>query len=333
MSDPPPITVMTCVYNGRRFLRRCYYSLAIQTHRDWEWLVIDDGSTDDTPAVLERIAGDDPRVRVLRHTPNRGRAIARTRALEAARGEWIAVWDVDDFFFPERLARIDLARRDGLDYWTSRAIQTDAHLRPLGVQDYHRHFPGLDVRVGLHGALACRLELARAIGYAPHLRTFGGMGEDSALLFQLALKHRGRLEAEALMVNVTGIEVVLRKSMDARAVMIDTLEGLWRRGEMPVPAPVFTAVLARMRRRNRVLGLLRVCPALYPLIMRLRMRGRRAPGAKLTDGQIAFIRSVGARFDPATGEERPEVVVRARAPAPGTRSRALEPVAVSSADA
>src|SRR5215212_1938752 len=115
----PLISVMTVVYNGRAFVERCYRNLLAQTFSSWEWVVVNDGSSDGTSEVLEDIRRREPRMRLISYPDNRGRGHARTLALEQARASWVAVWDVDDFYFPNRLDRVDAARREGFDYYSS----------------------------------------------------------------------------------------------------------------------------------------------------------------------------------------------------------------------
>jgi glycosyltransferase involved in cell wall biosynthesis len=76
-----------------------------QTLTDWEQILVDDGSTDDSPAMVEAVAAEDPRFRVLRTSCNGGPSLARNLALEAARGRFIAFLDADDLWHPEKLAR------------------------------------------------------------------------------------------------------------------------------------------------------------------------------------------------------------------------------------
>jgi succinoglycan biosynthesis protein ExoO len=79
-----------------------------------EIVVTDDASADDTIGVARRIAAQDSRVRVLHNEHNVGSSISRNRAIEAARGEWIALLDADDAWFPERLEQM-LASGDNAD--------------------------------------------------------------------------------------------------------------------------------------------------------------------------------------------------------------------------
>lgn len=91
------------VHNGARFLEATLQSLAAQTFTDFEIVVCDDHSTDATPALLERWAAREPRLRVV-HCEGRGICAALNCAIENARGEFGARMDADDLALPERFA-------------------------------------------------------------------------------------------------------------------------------------------------------------------------------------------------------------------------------------
>jgi glycosyltransferase involved in cell wall biosynthesis len=99
----PRVTVLLAVHNGEPFLRRCLDSVLAQTYDDFELLVVDDASTDATPATISSFA--DPRVRVLRNETNLGQVPSLNRGLREARGEYVARIDADDWCKPARLAR------------------------------------------------------------------------------------------------------------------------------------------------------------------------------------------------------------------------------------
>ncbi len=99
------VTVLMPVYNGELYLRLALDSVLSQTFADFELLVIDDGSTDSTPAILSEYAARDARLRVIRKTPNAGLVAALNQGLDLATGEYIARMDADDICFPERLAK------------------------------------------------------------------------------------------------------------------------------------------------------------------------------------------------------------------------------------
>ena len=90
-------------YNVAAYLAAAVESVAAQTWTDWEVIIVDDGSTDETGKVAERLAGSDTRVRV-QHQRNGGISAARNRALLEARGEFIAILDSDDLWAPEYLS-------------------------------------------------------------------------------------------------------------------------------------------------------------------------------------------------------------------------------------
>jgi len=91
----PLISVMMPVYNGGDALVATLANLRLQTWTDWEAVILDDGSTDQTPSILARFAAADPRMRIHRQD-NGGRGVARNAVLARCRGELIFVWDGDD---------------------------------------------------------------------------------------------------------------------------------------------------------------------------------------------------------------------------------------------
>jgi hypothetical protein len=145
------VTVVMPVYNGADFIAAAIDSALAQTYRDLEIVVVDDGSTDDTPAVLARFGS---RIRVIRQ-PNRGLAAARNAGLAAATGRYAALLDADDVWeapFVERaVARLEaadesvvgvfsdwlLADRDG------HALAGTRHMRRgvFGARDFLRSAP------------------------------------------------------------------------------------------------------------------------------------------------------------------------------------------------
>jgi glycosyltransferase involved in cell wall biosynthesis len=91
------------VYNGAAMMTRALRSIQRQTLRDFECLVVDDGSADDTFAVARRFADSDPRFLALRHDRNQGVSAARNTGIRAAAADWIAIHDCDDLMHPRRL--------------------------------------------------------------------------------------------------------------------------------------------------------------------------------------------------------------------------------------
>lgn len=100
----PLVSVITTVYNAESFLEPTLRSLLTQTFTDFEAIVIDDGSTDGSADLVERLAQNDPRIRLIRQV-NQGHALATNRALAETRGALIAFLDHDDLWLPQKLQR------------------------------------------------------------------------------------------------------------------------------------------------------------------------------------------------------------------------------------
>lgn len=99
----PTVSVLLPVFNGERYIGEAVESILKQTFPDFECLIIDDGSTDETPEILRFFAEKDPRIRVLTK-PNEGYTIALLAGLSLAKGKYIARMDADDVSHPDRFA-------------------------------------------------------------------------------------------------------------------------------------------------------------------------------------------------------------------------------------
>ncbi len=96
----PKITVITPVYNGELFIEGAIASLLAQSLHDWELIIVDDGSSDSTPQILEKF--EDKRIKVIRQK-NSGEAKARNIGLNHATGEYVSFLDADDLYFPNAI--------------------------------------------------------------------------------------------------------------------------------------------------------------------------------------------------------------------------------------
>ncbi len=99
----PAVSVLLSVHNGARYLRPAIDSILGQTWTDFEFLIIDDASTDATPELLDTYT--DERIRILRNAENRGLTASLNRGLLAARAPLLARMDADDVAYPQRLER------------------------------------------------------------------------------------------------------------------------------------------------------------------------------------------------------------------------------------
>ncbi len=99
----PAVSVVMSVFNGERFLAEAIESILGQTFRDFEFLIVNDGSRDGTAEILERYRGQDARIRIVAHE-NRGLISALNGGIAQALGRYIARMDADDIAVAERLA-------------------------------------------------------------------------------------------------------------------------------------------------------------------------------------------------------------------------------------
>lgn len=114
----PVVSVVVPAFNASATLRQTLESVRWQTFTDWECIVVDDGSSDATPAVAAEFSESDPRIRIIRQT-NQGLAGARNTGIAAATGEFIQLLDADDLLLPAKLGRgVDVLRREqAADVW------------------------------------------------------------------------------------------------------------------------------------------------------------------------------------------------------------------------
>lgn len=99
------ISIITPVFNAEKYLQPAFEAIKAQTYSDWEWIVTDDCSHDQSLKILEQIAAQDSRVRVFKNLMNSGTSVARNNGLDQARGDYVAFLDADDLWLPTKLAR------------------------------------------------------------------------------------------------------------------------------------------------------------------------------------------------------------------------------------
>ena len=138
----PRISIIVPVYQAEKLLPACVDSVKQQTFRDWELLLINDGSRDRSPEICDAYAAEDVRIRVF-HKENGGVSKARNLGLENATGEYIAFLDADDRFEPQTLqVLLELCEKNGADsagcaHWNLLPddTKTPELLLPAGVYD------------------------------------------------------------------------------------------------------------------------------------------------------------------------------------------------------
>ena len=134
MPPPPILTIGLPVYNAFPCLGDCLKSIFAQSWSDWELVVVDDGSTDESFAILESI--DDARVRIVGRGPHQGLGASLNLITANARGRYIARMDADDLMHPLRLERQlrVLSERPDLDGLGCGIVVLDRALEPVGIK-------------------------------------------------------------------------------------------------------------------------------------------------------------------------------------------------------
>lgn len=103
MQNTPKVSVIMATFNGEKHVCECIDSILSQTLEDFEFIIVDDASTDNTKNLLRAYASKDSRIRIITNTKNKERAASRNRGIAEARSSFIAVVDDDDVSFPHRL--------------------------------------------------------------------------------------------------------------------------------------------------------------------------------------------------------------------------------------
>ena len=155
----PEITVLMSVYNGQQYLRQCIESILSQTNGDFEFLIIDDGSTDNTPSILASY--QDARMKIIRQE-NCGLTKSLNRGLSLAQGNFVARIDADDIAMPDRFERqlSFLQSNPNVAVVGSNAILIDENGNRIGIARFPCH----------HNDIIKHLELSQSL--FPHSSAF-----------------------------------------------------------------------------------------------------------------------------------------------------------------
>lgn len=216
----PLVSIMLPCFNAANSLHMALASVAAQTITDWECICLDDGSTDQTWAILSEAAQRDPRFRLERFPKNRGRGAARQRVLELATGAYLAFLDADDWMYPERLEAevrwldVDprIAAVSACAAVTEGADKLVGVMRPRGrgalpvVEQFEQPEPP----PLLFPSSMIRTDLARATGFDPAFRR----SQDSDFLIRALLGRHYALGADVLYAYSQGSAASLARTLE-----------------------------------------------------------------------------------------------------------------------
>lgn len=254
----PYFSIITPTFNCAAYIDRSYRCLCAQGLQDWEWIVVDDGSTDNTQQILERISQVDERVKVFTLPKNEGRGYARNFALRSCRGQGVVVWDVDDIYLPSRLGCIKNSFDEGYDFFCSYALIVDVALNIKGARHFSTKHKGIYPSF-VHPTLALKSSLLARVGYDENMRA----GEDLALMIDLENNFRGFYCDEYLMLYVEDREINLNKTIVMHKSHENSLKKLLLLGFICPSNKQRLKLLFNLKLKYLILQMLRISPNLY----------------------------------------------------------------------
>ncbi|QDF67640.1 glycosyltransferase family 2 protein [Shewanella sp. SNU WT4] len=251
------LSILTPSYQCDSYVKRSYLNLLSQTHDDWEWIFVDDGSTDNTANIIREISSFDSRVRFFTYTDNMGRGFARNFGIENASTNYIVVWDVDDLYHETRLDKIANAFKSGYDFFCSYALISDMRFKLKGARHFSIGINKLDAEF-VHATLAFNKSISDDLNYPVSMRT----GEDLNIMLFLQTKYKGFYCKEYLFIYFEDREVNIFKTIDAvksRLSVIKTQTKLFK----SIRNGVIRKEVIKVSLKLVVLKIMSIFPSLY----------------------------------------------------------------------
>ena len=136
------VSIITSLYNSEAYIAKTIESVLAQTYTNWEMVITDDGSIDETTSIVDSYAANDPRIRLFRLDKNGGPGISRNNSIKNARGQYIAFLDSDDVWFPTKLEKeLELIRQKGCGVVYSSYYTSDESGKITGLVKCRRRIP------------------------------------------------------------------------------------------------------------------------------------------------------------------------------------------------
>lgn len=253
------ISVLTPTYNCAKFIMRSYACLRMQSFTSWEWVIVDDGSSDGSSEILEQLASKDSRIRHYRLENNCGRGYARSFGLSKCSHPWIAVWDIDDLYTSNRLELIKTAFDNGYEFFCSYALVADIDLNIKGARHFdHRGVATLTPSF-VHATLAFRRDCVGDLGYDITMRA----GEDLELMLMLENRHLGFYCEEYAFIYIEDREISLQKTISMHSSHSTSIRKILRDGRIHITTARKINLELKLFTKYIALRILKISPPLY----------------------------------------------------------------------
>lgn len=132
----PTISVVMPTYNREELLPRAIESILNQTYEDFEFIIVDDGSTDNSVALIQSYQKQDKRIRLVQNEKNKGISYSRNRGMDEAKGRYVAIMDSDDYSEPDRLARSLAFMKKHKDYTAVNSVYYEMEREAKGINNW-----------------------------------------------------------------------------------------------------------------------------------------------------------------------------------------------------
>lgn len=167
------VSIITPTYNSVQFIADTIKSIQAQTYTNWELLITDDCSTDDTVAIVEEYMQKDNRITLFRFKENMGSGVARNNSIKEARGRYIALCDSDDRWYPEKLEKQLALMRDkdcAFCYSSYMTCNEEGTINGIIVCRNNENFATIkrDCKIGCLTAIYDTAKVGKV--YMPHMR-------------------------------------------------------------------------------------------------------------------------------------------------------------------
>lgn len=188
--NTPLVSIIMPAYNAAPYIKAALNSLLQQTWSDWECIIINDGSTDNTSDVVEHYRRKDARFKLISLSSNSGRPTARQKGLDGCRGSLVAMLDADDIYMPNKLESqvTFLDQHPSIGMVSTRMFYFDNNYRsspPAAWQDQYTIYPRIaryTSRIVPHAPTMFQRTLLKDFQFDPNMRR----AEDSYLILHLS---------------------------------------------------------------------------------------------------------------------------------------------------